>query len=57
VRVCSRGTHADAPLHFIEDGADIEALPLDPFIGPCTVMEVREGSSPANMSTAISAAL
>lgn len=37
------GTHADAPLHFIEDGAGIEALPLDPFIGPCTVMEVREG--------------
>lgn len=33
------GTHCDAPLHFIEDGASVEALPLSVFIGPCTVIE------------------
>jgi arylformamidase len=37
------GTHADAPLHFIEGGASIDTLPLDVYIGPCTIIEVREG--------------
>lgn len=37
------GTHADAPLHFIDDGACIDELPLEPFIGPCKVIEVPEG--------------
>lgn len=33
------GTHIDAPLHFIEDGASIEQISLDKCIGPCTVIE------------------
>ncbi|MBR0509215.1 MAG: cyclase family protein [Clostridia bacterium] len=37
------GTHADAPLHFLPDGAGIGALPLSPFIGECTVIEVPPG--------------
>lgn len=37
------GTHVDAPLHFVEGGASIEQLALEPFIGPCTVIEVKPG--------------
>jgi arylformamidase len=33
------GTHVDAPLHFIENGAAIDALPLDIFFGPCAVAQ------------------
>ena len=32
------GTHVDAPLHFIENGATVEQLPLDILIGPATVI-------------------
>lgn len=31
------GTHVDAPRHFIEGGAAIDALGLEPFVGPCFV--------------------
>jgi arylformamidase len=31
------GTHADAPLHFVEGGAGIGELPLDIFYGKCVV--------------------
>ena len=34
------GTHADAPLHFLADGAAIDAVPLSRFIGPVWVVEV-----------------
>ncbi len=37
------GTHIDAPNHFIEDGATVETLELERFIGECTVIEVPEG--------------
>ena len=40
--VLHAGTHADAPLHFLRTGADIASLPLDPFIGECTVFEPEE---------------
>lgn len=33
------GTHADAPLHFLRTGADIASVPLEPFIGECTVFQ------------------
>jgi arylformamidase len=33
------GTHIDAPLHFIRDGATIDKLPLDLFIGPARVID------------------
>lgn len=32
------GTHIDAPLHMIPDGATLESIPLDCFIGPCRVL-------------------
>lgn len=36
-------THADAPLHFLPKGKTIEQLPLESFIGPCTVIQVPPG--------------
>ena len=35
------GTHADAPLHYAEDGLDAAAMALDPFIGECLVVDAR----------------
>jgi arylformamidase len=35
------GTHADAPLHYEDQGATIGALPLDTFIGPARVIDAR----------------
>ena len=37
------GTHADAPMHFIEGGKSISEMPLECFIGPCTVLEIEPG--------------
>jgi arylformamidase len=36
------GTHVDAPLHFVEDGASVETLALDVLVGPCVVVEGLE---------------
>ncbi|MFL5598899.1 MAG: cyclase family protein [Gemmatimonadaceae bacterium] len=36
------GTHVDAPMHFIRDGASIEQLPLAPFIGPSRVIDIPD---------------
>ncbi len=33
------GTHVDAPLHFLADGAAVETLPLDVLVGPCVVVD------------------
>jgi arylformamidase len=35
------GTHADAPLHYAADGKPIGALDLEPYIGPCRVIDAR----------------
>jgi arylformamidase len=35
------GSHADAPLHYDAAGAAIGALALEPFIGPCRVIDAR----------------
>jgi arylformamidase len=35
-------THVDAPAHFIEGAAKVEALPLDALIGEAEVIEVSE---------------
>lgn len=32
------GAHADAPLHYDDDGASIGAVALDAFLGPCRVV-------------------
>ena len=37
------GTHIDAPLHFLDGGADAAQIPLDVCIGPCRVLEVTPG--------------
>jgi arylformamidase len=33
------GTHVDAPIHFVEDGATAEAIALDALIGPAWVVD------------------
>lgn len=38
---CHNGTHMDAPLHAVANGDSIGDLPLEPMIGPCTVVDVR----------------
>jgi arylformamidase len=35
------GSHADAPLHYDAEGAPIGALNLEPFLGPCRVIDAR----------------
>ena len=32
------GAHADAPLHYADDGASIDAVDLAPFLGPCRLI-------------------
>jgi arylformamidase len=36
------GTHVDAPLHFIEGGAAVDAVPLSSLCGPARVVEIRD---------------
>lgn len=38
------GTHCDAFLHFIANGLDISAMPLEHYIGPCYVLTVPENT-------------
>ena len=35
------GTHVDAPYHFLDGGARIDELPLEYFLGPAVVADVR----------------
>jgi len=39
------GTHMDAPLHFVKDGAAMETLPLDATVGPARVVEISDPES------------
>jgi arylformamidase len=34
------GTHVEAPLHFLEDGAPLDTVPVERFVGPARVVEV-----------------
>ena len=36
------GTHIDAPMHFVADGASIDQVPLDRLIGPARVIEIAD---------------
>jgi arylformamidase len=36
------GTHLDAPMHFIRDGASIEQVPLSALIGPARVIDISD---------------
>jgi len=41
ISMCAHtGTHMDAPLHFIDGAAAMEAMPLDATIGPARVIEI-----------------
>ncbi len=35
------GAHIDAPLHFDDAGADAASVPLEKYVGPCVVADVR----------------
>ena len=37
-------THCDAPFHFDEAGATVDQLPIDVFVGPAWVVDVRMSS-------------
>ncbi len=38
---CSHiGTHVDAPLHYIENGSDVAAIPLDHLLGDVKVIQI-----------------
>jgi arylformamidase len=37
-------THCDACWHFVADGADIAAMPLEHYVGECYVMDVPENT-------------
>jgi arylformamidase len=39
------GTHVDAPVHFLADGAGVDAVPLDQLLGEARVVEVTDGPS------------
>jgi arylformamidase len=36
------GTHIDAPMHFVRDGASIDKVSLDALIGPARVIEIPD---------------
>ena len=40
------GAHADAPAHFRADGAAIDAVPLEPYLGPAQVVHCVDPSGP-----------
>jgi arylformamidase len=35
------GTHLDAPAHFLEDGATVDAIPADRLVGSAAVLDLR----------------
>jgi arylformamidase len=37
------GTHVDPPWHFIDDRADLDAVPIERWVGPCQVVELPAG--------------
>lgn len=39
------GTHFDAPLHFSEDGASIDEIPVEQLVCPIAVVDVRDQAS------------
>jgi arylformamidase len=36
------GTHIDAPMHFVRDGASIEKIPLEPLMGPARIIDIPD---------------
>ena len=50
------GTHADAPLHYDGAGAAIAAVSLEPYLGPCRVIDAR-GDGPLCQPEQVAVAL
>lgn len=50
------GTHADAPLHYDRDGATAGEVALEPYLGPCRVVDAR-GTGPLCLPGEIATAL
>ena len=42
------GTHIDAPMHFVRDGASIDRVPLEPLIGPVRVIDIPDSVQAIN---------
>jgi arylformamidase len=42
------GTHIDAPMHFIRDGAPVDKVPLEPLIGPALVIDIPDSVQAIN---------
>lgn len=42
------GTHIDAPMHFVRDGASIDRVPLEPLIGPARVIDIPDSVQSIN---------
>jgi arylformamidase len=38
---CHTGAHADAPSHYLKGAETIDAVPLDAYLGPCLLAEVK----------------
>jgi len=45
------GTHIDSPYHFFPDGKTIEQMPLETFIGPALLVDLREVAKPGHEIT------
>jgi arylformamidase len=41
------GTHCDAPYHFFEDGKTIDDVPLETYVGPSVIFDLR-GKAPGS---------
>jgi arylformamidase len=44
---CHTGTHVDAPYHYFDDGARMNQVDLDVYVGRATVVDMRHVSGPA----------
>ncbi|MBX7541352.1 arylformamidase [Qipengyuania sphaerica] len=44
------GTHADAPLHYAEDGLDAASMGIEPYLGPCLVVDARDAKGAIEVS-------
>lgn len=54
------GAHVDAPLHFADGEADIASVPLDKYVGPSVVADVRpsaRGIRPADLPAGLETSL
>ena len=49
---CHAFTHVDAPVHFLPDGRDIAAMPIDQWMGPAAVVDLSHLGENAEVSAA-----